>query len=139
MFEDIRDLGVIFDQILNLRSHVNSICKSSFLALRNIRGVRKCLLRDQLERLIHALISSRIHYCNSLLYGLPSCHIDKVQTIQNTAPPFLAGAKPRESITPIEKHLHWVLVIKRCEFKILLIKYKKLHIMAPSYVINLWR
>ena len=96
--DQVRDLGVIFDSILNLRSHINSICKSSSLAVRNIGRVRKYLSREQMERLIHAFISSRIDYCNSLLYGLPSCDIDKVQRIQNTAASLLMGAKPRDSI-----------------------------------------
>jgi len=37
--EQVRDLGDIFDQKLNLRSHINSICRSSSLAVRNIPRV----------------------------------------------------------------------------------------------------
>ncbi|CAH3034447.1 unnamed protein product, partial [Pocillopora meandrina] len=43
------------------------------------------LSTQQNERLIHAFISSRLDYCNSLLYGLPICDIEKFQRIQNTA------------------------------------------------------
>lgn len=133
----VRDLGVIFDSVLNLRSHINSICKSSSQAIRNIGRVRKYLSTQQIERLIHAFISSRLDYCNSLLHGLPNCDIGKVQRLQNTAARLLVGAKSRDSITPILMELHWLPVNKRIQFKILLLTYKALHEMAPTYVADL--
>lgn len=39
----VRDLGVMLDSVMNLRSYINSICKSSSLAIRNIGRVRKYL------------------------------------------------------------------------------------------------
>ena len=133
----VRDLGVMLDSVMNLRSHINSICKSSSLAIRNIGRVRKYLSTQQNERLIHAFISSRLDYCNSLLYGLPICDIEKFQRIQNTAARLLVGAKSRDSITPILMKLHWLPVTKRIQFKILLITYKALNDMAPTYLVEL--
>ena len=133
----VRNLGVVFDSTLNYRAQVNSICKSSSLAIRNIGRVRKYLAKDQLERIIHAFVTSRIDYCNSLLFGLPSCDIDKIQRLQNTAARLLVGAGPRDRISPILKDLHWLRVRERVEFKVLLITYKALHNMAPSYISNM--
>ena len=99
--------------------------------------VRKYLSTQQNERLIHAFISSRLDYCNSLLYGLPICDIEKFQRIQNTAARLLVGAKSRDSITPILMKLHWLPVTKRIQFKILLITYKALNDMAPTYLVEL--
>ena len=39
---------------------------------------------DAAATLIHSFVSSPIDYCNSLLYGVPKCHIDKLQRVQNT-------------------------------------------------------
>ena len=61
--DQVRDLGVIFDSNLNFRSHINNICRASSLAVRiNIGRVRKYLSRSQVERLIHAFISSKLDY-----------------------------------------------------------------------------
>ena len=44
-------------------------------------------------RLVHAFITSRLDYCNSVLYGLPACDLDKWKRIQNTAARLVTGAK----------------------------------------------
>ena len=43
----------------------------------------KYLPMDAAATLIHSFVSSRIDYCNSLLCGVPQCHIDKLQRVQN--------------------------------------------------------
>lgn len=75
----VRNLGVLFDNNLSMQSYVNNICKSSFYYLRKIRQIRKCLTTKATESLIHAFISSRIDYCNSLLYGIPMKILQKLQ------------------------------------------------------------
>ena len=67
----VRDLGVIFDQFLNFDGYISSVCKSTHFHLRNIGRIRHLLSYDASAQLIHALISIRLEYCNSLLYNLP--------------------------------------------------------------------
>ena len=43
------------------------------------------LTYDACSQLIHALVTVRIDYCNSLLYGLPDQSINRLQRIVNTA------------------------------------------------------
>ena len=50
-----------------------------------MRRIRKYLSRPVTESLVHAFITSRVDYCNSLLYGLPNSHVMKLQRIQNAA------------------------------------------------------
>ena len=46
--------------------------------------IRKYLLQADTERIVHAFILSKLDYCNSLLYGIPSRKIEKLQRLQNT-------------------------------------------------------
>ena len=65
------NLGVTFDETLSFEEHVKQVCRSSFFHLRNISRIRKCLMRNSVEVLIHTFVTSKLDYCNSLLYGLP--------------------------------------------------------------------
>ena len=88
-------------------------------------------------KLVHAFISCHINYCNSLLYMLPDTQLNRIQRIQNSAVRLVTGAKAHGHISPILIRLHWLPVKARIEFKILVLVYKCLHIMAPVYLSEL--
>ncbi|CAH3159000.1 unnamed protein product, partial [Porites evermanni] len=55
----------------NLRTRqVKSLCKSAFYQMRNIARIRRYLSPKTTELLIHAFVSSKLDFCNSLLYGI---------------------------------------------------------------------
>ena len=80
-----RNIGVIFDQSLCMVPHANAVCQSCFFHLRNIGFIRKYRTYDAAKIIIHAFVVSKLDYCNSLLYGLPSYLIQKLQHVQNSA------------------------------------------------------
>ena len=79
----VKNLGTWLDSTLSMNSHVNNTCSNAFYCLYNIRRIRKYLSRRSTETIIHAFVSSRVDYCNSLLYGLPAYQLNKVQRVQN--------------------------------------------------------
>ena len=87
--------------------------------------------------LVHAFISSRLDYCNALLYGLPDTLQGKVQRVLHIAARVVTQTPPRDHITPVLKDLHWLPVHLRSIYKILLMTYKALHGMAPEYICEL--
>ena len=117
-----------------MRHHVNLICKSGFYHLRNIARIKKCLNYNALETIIHAFISSRMDYCNTLLAGVPECVTQKVQYLQNSAARLLSGTRKYDHITPVLKSLHWLPVRCHIDFKVLLLTHKTLHGKAPEYI-----
>ena len=129
-----RNIGVIFDQSLCMAPHVNAVCQSSFFHLRNIGFIRKYLTYDAAKIIIHAFVVSKLDYCNSLLYGLPSYLIRKLQHVQNSASRLVNQCPRIWHITPVLTDLYWLPVSFRIEFKIMLITYKVLHDRAPIYI-----
>ena len=80
-----KNVGVIFNNSLSMLPHVTAVCKPSFFHLRNIFKIRKFLSYDTCKTLIHAFVTARIDYCNSLLYGQPKCILKRLQSVLNSA------------------------------------------------------
>ena len=66
-----KNIGVWFDNTLSMEKQVNMICRTGFYHLRNIATIRKFLSCKHCEILIHAFVTTRLDYCNSLFSGLP--------------------------------------------------------------------
>ena len=132
-----RNIGVIFDEHMSLDKHVANICKACFFHLRNISKIRDCLSQADTEKLVHAFINSKLDSVNSLLYGLPTFLIDRLQNVQNAAARIITRTKKYDHIKPVLKQLHWLPVNQRINYKILLLTYKALNGQAPSYITEL--
>ena len=52
---------------------------------------------------LHAFVTSRIDYCNGLLYGLTDCDVVKLQRVQNAAARLLTSSSKYSHITPVLK------------------------------------
>ena len=133
----VKNLGVWFDSNLSMVDHITKTCSAAFYYLYNIRRIRKYLTKECTETLIHAFISSRLDYCNSLLFGVPECHLHKLQRVQNAAARLIFQESRFCHITPLLKSLHWLPVKYRIVFKIILITFKAIHGLAPAYISEL--
>lgn len=129
-----RNLGIIFDNTLSMESHVKKLCQTAFFHIRNINSIRRCLPDDSAALIVHALITSRLDNCNSLLYGIPDKLVRKIQCVQNAAARILTKTRKHDHITPILKHLHWLPVRHRIDYKIILLTWKALNGKAPVYL-----
>ena len=88
-------------------------------------------------KVINALISSRLDYCNALYSNINKQSIHRLQLVQNAAARLITGTRKSEHITPVLATLHWLPVCFRVDFKILLLTYKALNNMAPPYLTEL--
>jgi hypothetical protein len=132
-----RNLGVLMDNALNMDAHVQRLCQTSVAQLMNIADIRRCLTQDAAEKLIHAFVTSRLDYCNALLFGVSAASLQKLQRVQNMAARILTRTRKNEHITPVLRHLHWLPVEYRVQYKIVLMTYKALHNEAPDYISDL--
>ena len=114
-----RNLGTWFHSKLNLQEQIHKTCKSGFFHLYNFRRVRKYLSQESERTLVHAFIIGRIDCCNSLLLGVLSVHLLKLQRLQNAAARLISNVPRYSHITPVLCSLHWLPVI----YFVLILKY----------------
>ena len=107
-------------------TQIKSVARSTLYHIRNISAIRPLLPESAAAQLVHSLVTSRLDYCNSLLYGVPECKHKELQRIQNIAARVvkLMRCSPGSRMTPVLKSLHWLPIKSRIIFKILLLTYK---------------
>ena len=74
----VRNLGSWFHSQLSMSTHISKLCSSAFFRLHSISRIRKSLSPVETKTLVHVFVTSRVDYCNSLLYGLPASQLNKV-------------------------------------------------------------
>ncbi|KAF7251909.1 Podocalyxin-like protein 2 [Varanus komodoensis] len=87
-----------------------------------------------LEMVIHALVTSRLDYCNALYVGLPLKTVRILQLVQNRVARLLTGTGCYSHITLVLYQLHWLPVEVWAQFKVLVLTYKGLNGLGPGYL-----
>ena len=133
----VRDIGVWFDSTMSMAKNVSRVCQMAYCQLRSIARIRRSITTAACRTIVHALVMSRLDYCNALLYGLPDAQLQKLQLVQNSAARLVTGTRRREHITPVLFALHWLPIRQRIQFKLLLLVYRCTHQLAPDYLTDL--
>ena len=133
----LKSLGVTLDQNLSFDKHVADIVKLSNFNIRALRHIRPMLDRSVANTVACSIVSTRIDYCNSLLYGVSMKNIQRLQRTQNTLARVVSGVKMRDHIRPVLRDLHWLPVQQRIQYKVALITHKVLKTGQPQYLNSL--
>ena len=91
--EFVKNVVVWVYKNLNLDMHINNIASHCFKILKDIGSVKKNLEKDDVECLVHSVITSRLDYCNSLFMNLCKKNLFKLQKLQNAAAKLILGKR----------------------------------------------
>jgi len=128
------NLGVVTDCELSLAAHVTALCRSGYNQLCQLQPVVRSLSVNATKMLIQALVSCRLDYCNSLLFGISDRLLRRQQSVQNAAACLVRGARRCDHITPVLRQLHWLPVCQRVVFKIAGLVHQSLVGLALAYL-----
>jgi len=81
--DTVRNLRVTFDSDFNFGKHIPLTCHCCFYHIRDLRRIRCYISLSVTKTIATALVTSRLDYCNSLLYNIASQDILKLQCVQN--------------------------------------------------------
>ena len=127
-------LGVHLDPALTMETQVSSVIRSAHFHFQQIVQLRPFLEVGELTTLVHALVVSRLNYCNVLYVGLSLRLTRKLQMVQNGVSSLLTGVKRYQHIFPTLAALHWLPIHFHADFKVLTITYKALKSLGPQYL-----
>ena len=104
----VRSLGFIFDTNIDFGKKIKQVKRKVINDLINLSRISRFVDKSSKKKLVHSLILSKIDFCNSFYYGLPSCDLKALQMISNAAARVVAGISnlSRERVTPICIELH---------------------------------
>ena len=110
------------------------VFRSSSYQLRQLRPVIQSMTAEAARTVAAAFISSRLDYCNSLLYGLPDTLLHKLQSVQNATARLITGTLRHDHITPVLRELHWLPIREHVKFKMACLVHQSLSGQAPLYL-----
>lgn len=136
----LKTLGVTLDSTLTFGPHINNIVSSCNFHLRALRHVRRSIPQNIANTIACSIVSSRLDYCNSLLYNTSDKYMQKLQRVQNNLARVVCNVNrlDRPSIELL-RELHWLPVRKRINFKIATITYRVIQQHQPAYLDSLVR
>ena len=131
---NVRNLGKWFDNHLSMKTAINKTCQSELYHLHNIGRIKRFLSFEGRKSIVHAVVMSRIDYCNSLLYGVAATNLSKLQRVQNAAVRLVCSLPRHEHVTSSFIRLHWLPIKFRINFKIAMLCFKWIHGHALNYL-----
>ena len=112
-------LGVLIDSELMFAAHMRRLTGRCFYQLRQLRSIRRTLTTEAAKTLAHALVITRVDYCNSI-FGLTSAvRLCPLQSVVNAAARLIVKRRKYDHITDsLRDDLHWLPIHYRCYYKL---------------------
>ena len=92
-------VGVMLASNMTMSRHVLRVCQNCYFQLRLIHQLGKASSVESKLLLVHALVHSRLDYCNSVLAYLPWSLVQQLESVLNSAAHSIFGLKHFDHIT----------------------------------------
>jgi len=117
-----------------MTAHISRTVSNCFAALRQVCSVRRSLPMRVMSSLVTALVLMRLDSGNTSLSGLPTCQLNRLQSVLHAAGRLVCGARNYDYVTPLLQELHWLSVPDRTTFKLATLVFRCMHDLAQAYL-----
>ena len=118
--------------------HANNVVRRCFYHLRQLRSIRSSLTDSAVKPIVHAFISSRTDYSNSLLFGVSAVVSQRLQSALNSSARLITCRQRFDHVKPALRELNWLLIQQRIQYKIALLVFKCLLGMGPACLCHVY-
>ena len=129
----IRNLGVTFDSSMTMCNHIIALSRSIHWQLHYLNRIYKHIDTETCHNTVRTLLLSRLDYFNYLMYGIDKKQLHRLQVLKNKCARLILKQSSRTRASLLLYSLHWLPIVKRIEFKLLLITFKAFRLNSPLY------
>jgi len=79
--DTVKILGITLDGTLSFQTHVNNVVRSCNFHLRALFHIRRSLPCNTANTTVCCIVGSKVDYCNSLLFNIPTSTLQKLQLV----------------------------------------------------------
>ena len=101
LLDTVKILGATLDSSLTMGPHTKATSKSCFYHIRSFRQIRSSMDHTMAISIASALVSSRLDYANSVLFGCPQKHAARLQRVQQA---LARVVMQQSSVSPLSLH-----------------------------------
>ena len=119
----VRDLGILIDNDVSMRSNVSLTVSGCFAVLRQLRSIRCSVSDSVFQSLVVLLVMPRLDYGNATLAGFPTSQLRRLQSVLNAAARLVHRSSRYQHVTPMLRDLHWLRSLERIDFTLAVLVY----------------
>ena len=127
-------LGVLIDEELKWSKQFENVCKLTQKSIGIIKRAKSFLPVQSLKLLYNSLVLPRFDYCSVVWSNRFHSHTNKLQKIQKRAARIILNKTYDTPSADLFTSLRWMTLDKRFELSRVLMIYKCVHNLAPSYL-----
>jgi hypothetical protein len=105
-----------------------------FAAFRQMRAVRHYVTVPIVQSLVTSMVSTRMDYCNNVIFELLAIQLCRLQSVQNSAARLIFNLRRSAHISDALICLLSWRVAERIRFKMAVMTYRSLHVQTPFYL-----
>jgi len=114
--DEVKNLGVIFDQNLSWDAHVSHVSRNCTGTLAGLAQVRHLIPDGIITTLVTALVLSHVRYCISVYGNGSKNNMKKIQRILNFGARVIFGRRKFDPVSDLKERLGWLTAQQLAEF-----------------------
>ena len=130
----VMSLGALFDGQFTMEGQVSNVVRTCNYHLRQLGKIQKNITMGTCHVAVQALIVLHLDYCSVLLAGLLGYQIWRLHDAMNRAGRVITHAHKRLPKSWLLWNLHWLPMVHRIKFKVLVYTSNAAYGITPSYV-----
>ena len=132
-------LGVIIDQELKWKEHIDAHCKKLSSAIALLRRAKAFVSQNELIRMYNSLVVPYFTYCSNVWYdGNNRTNLEKIYKMQKRAARVITSSNYEIRSKSIFKSLKWIPIEFTLQKSEILMTLKAILRVAPKYINNMF-